>query len=67
MSDDLLQLTEEQQLSLLKEWNNRSDNPPSLTELVKLAFNRDDLDGRSKEGKAVKQIQINTPKALKAK
>jgi len=54
MSEDVIILTEEQQLKLLNEWNNRSDNPPSLVELVKLAFNRDDLDGRSKEGKAVK-------------
>ena len=54
MSEDVIILTEEQQLKLLNEWNNRFDNPPSLVELVKLAFNRDDLDGRSKEGKAVK-------------
>jgi hypothetical protein len=56
MSDDILILTEEQQLKLLKEWNDRPNNPPSLAELVKLAFDRDDLDGRSKEGKAVKQF-----------
>jgi len=56
MSEDLLQLTEEQKLILLNEWNNRPDNPPSLVELVKLAFQRDDLDGRSKEGKAVKEF-----------
>lgn len=54
MSDDIIVLTEEQQLKLLNEWNNRAENPPSLVELVKLAFGRDDLDGRSKEGKAVK-------------
>jgi hypothetical protein len=54
MSEDIIILTEEQQLKLLNEWNNRPDNPPSLVELVKLAFDRDDLDGRSKEGKAVK-------------
>ena len=48
MSENLPQLTEEQQLKLLEEWNNRPDNPPSLVELVKLAFDRDDLDGRSK-------------------
>jgi hypothetical protein len=54
MSEDIIVLTEEQQLKLLNEWNNRPDNPPSLVELVKLAFDRDDLDGRSKEGKAVK-------------
>jgi len=56
MSDDLPKLTEEQELKLLEEWNNRPDNPPSLTELVKLAFGREDLDGRSKEGKAVKNF-----------
>ena len=56
MSENLPQLTEEQQLKLLNEWNNRPDNPPSLVELVKLAFDRDDLDGRSKEGKAVKEF-----------
>jgi hypothetical protein len=56
MSEDIFILTEEQQLKLLQEWNNRPDNPPSLAELVKLAFDRDDLDGRSKEGKAVKQF-----------
>jgi hypothetical protein len=56
MSEDILILTEEQQLKLLKEWNDRPSNPPSLAELVKLAFGRDDLDGRSKEGKAVKQF-----------
>ena len=56
MSENLPQLTEEQQLKLLEEWNNRPDNPPSLVELVKLAFDRDDLDGRSKEGKAVKNF-----------
>ena len=54
MSDALPSLTEDQQLKLLNEWNSRPDNPPSLVELVKLAFDRDDLDGRSKEGKAVK-------------
>jgi hypothetical protein len=54
MSENLPELTNEQQLKLLNEWNSRPDNPPSLVELVKLAFDRDDLDGRSKEGKAVK-------------
>ena len=56
MNEDILILTEEQRLLLLKEWNERPTNPPSLSELVRLAFNRDDLDGRSKEGKAVKQF-----------
>lgn len=56
MSEEILILTEDQQLKLLKEWNSRPDNPPSLSELVKLAFGREELDGRSKEGKAVKQF-----------
>jgi len=56
MSENLPILTEAQQLKLLTEWNNRPDNPPSLVELVRVAFDRDDLDGRSKEGKAVKEF-----------
>jgi hypothetical protein len=56
MSENLPILTEEQKLKLLTEWNNRPDNPPSLVELVRVAFDRDDLDGRSKEGKAVKEF-----------
>ena len=56
MGEVIPMLTEEQQLNLLNEWNNRPDNPPSLVELVQLAFGRDDLDGRSKEGKAVKEF-----------
>ena len=56
MSEEIFILTEEQKLKLLKEWNDRPTNPPSLAELVKIAFDRDDLDGRSKEGKAVKQF-----------
>ncbi|NBP00126.1 MAG: hypothetical protein EBU90_08335 [Proteobacteria bacterium] len=57
MSDqELVILNEEQQLKLLEAWNSRQSNPPSLAELVKIAFNRDDLDGRSKEGKAVKHF-----------
>jgi len=56
MKEDLPILTEEQQLKLLNEWNNRPENPPSLNQLVKIAFDRDDLDGRSKEGKAVKNF-----------
>ena len=31
-------LTDEQQLLILKEWNDRPSNPPSLNELAKIAF-----------------------------
>lgn len=56
MNEELIILTQEQELKLLQEWNSRPSNPPSLSELVRLAFGRDDLDGRSKEGKAVKHF-----------
>lgn len=56
MNENLPELSNEQQLRLLNEWNSRPNNPPSLTELVQIAFERDDLDGRSKEGKAVKNF-----------
>ena len=67
MNDEILILTEEQQLKLLQEWNSRPNNPPSLAELVKLAFDRDDLDGRSKEGKAVKQFLASKSHEYEAK
>ena len=48
-------LTEEQKEEVLKEWEKRSDNPPSLLELIRIAYpDQPHLDGRSKEGKAVK-------------
>lgn len=47
-------LTTEQEQIILKEWNSRPDSPPSLLELIKLAFPGQDLDGRTKEGRAVK-------------
>lgn len=56
MNNQIVILTEEQQSKLLNEWNNRKDSPPSLNELVKIAFDGNDLDGRSKEGKAVKNF-----------
>ena len=48
-------LTDEQQLLILKEWNDRPSNPPSLNELAKIAFPEvENVDGRSKEGRVVK-------------
>ena len=47
-------LTKEQQEAILNEWNSRPDNPPSLLELIRSAYPNQDVDGRSKEGKAVK-------------
>ena len=49
-------LTEEQEQIILDEWNSRPDSPPSLLELIKLAFPEQSLDGRTKEGRAVKEF-----------
>ena len=49
-------LTEEQEQIILNEWNSRPDSPPSLLELIKLTFPDQNLDGRTKEGKAVKEF-----------
>ena len=47
-------LTNEQGEIILEEWNSRLENPPSLLELIQLAFPGQNLDGRTKEGRAVK-------------
>tara|TARA_Y100001937_G_C7136550_1_gene340304 strand:- start:14968 stop:16053 length:1086 start_codon:yes stop_codon:yes gene_type:complete len=49
-----IQLSEEQKQNIVNEWNSREENPPSLLELIKIAFPDKNVDGRSKEGKAVK-------------
>tara|TARA_Y100000588_G_C14264676_1_gene929303 strand:- start:107 stop:1192 length:1086 start_codon:yes stop_codon:yes gene_type:complete len=49
-----INLTEEQEQAVLNEWNSRPENPPSLLELIQAAYPGTELDGRSKEGKAVK-------------
>ena len=49
-------LTEKQEQIILNEWNSRPDSPPSLLELIKLTFPDQNLDGRTKEGKAVKEF-----------
>ena len=48
-------LTEEQKGKVLNEWNSRPNNPPSLLDLIKAA-GFENKDGRSKEGRAVKQF-----------
>ncbi len=47
-------LSEEQKAKILNLWNSNPNNPPSLLELIKEAFPDQNIDGRSKEGKAVK-------------
>jgi hypothetical protein len=49
-------LTEEQKQKVLDKWNATPSDPPSLLELINAAFPDEDVDGRSKEGKAVKEF-----------
>ena len=50
-------LTEQQQLIILKTWNDNKENPPSLNDLINAAYpDRPDLDGRCAEGRAVKKF-----------
>jgi len=51
-----MNLTEEQQEKILSLWNSRSNDPPALLELIKIAFPDKNVDGRSKEGRAVKEF-----------
>jgi|TARA_R110000824_G_scaffold395132_1_gene595529 hypothetical protein len=53
MSDKII-LLEDQKAAILEEWNSRPDNPPSLLDLINVTFPDKNVDGRSKEGKAVK-------------
>ena len=48
-----IELTDDQKKKILEEWNTRPSNPPSLVELTKLIFG-EGFDGRSQEGKAIK-------------
>ena len=50
------ELTEEQEQSVLNEWNSKPDSPPSLLELINIAFPDQNLDGRTKEGRAIKEF-----------
>ena len=51
----LPELTNEQKKAVLQKWESQPDDPPSLLELIETAYpNQPDIDGRTKEGKAVK-------------
>ena len=68
MSSKNIELNEDQQLAILKEWNGRKDNPPYIGELIELVFSdipEDLKDGRSKYGRAVKKFLAE--KSLTAK
>ncbi|MBC8395115.1 MAG: hypothetical protein H8E05_00295 [Bacteroidetes bacterium] len=50
----MIELTEEQKNNILEAWNKNTSDPPALLELIKIAFPDQNVDGRSKEGRAVK-------------
>lgn len=52
---DDIELTNDQWDMIVKEWNSRPNNPPSLYELIQLVFKNPELDGRTKEGRAVRK------------
>mgnify|MGYP001197497157 CR=1 FL=1 len=54
MAEDTLK--ESQKELIINEWNSRPDNPPSLLELINVAFPDKGLDGRTNEGRAVKSF-----------
>ena len=51
-----IELTESQVENVINEWNSRPDSPPSLLELIRIAFPDESFDGRSKEGRSVKDF-----------
>jgi hypothetical protein len=48
-------LTQEQESSIVAFWNSRANSPPSLKEIVDHLFPNENLDGRSKEARAIKK------------
>lgn len=66
MSQEEVQLTDEQKAKVLTEWDARPNDPPSLNDLVRAAFPElGDVDGRSKEGRAIKALLAS--KQIKAR
>jgi len=50
-------LTDKQENNISNEWDSRKNDPPSLLELIRVAYpDRHNLDGRSKEGRLVKEF-----------
>ena len=52
-----MKLSEDQQNLIIETWNSSAEEPPSLQELTKLLFpHLENIDGRSKEGRAIKEF-----------
>ena len=63
-----IDLTQEQKDLIIKTWNDRKDNPPSLQDLTQITFpDIPNIDGRSKHGKAVKNFLASRELKVKTK
>ena len=52
-----IELTQEQKDTIIRTWNDRKENPPSLQELTQIVFpDNPNIDGRSVYGKSVKKF-----------
>jgi len=61
-------LNEDQQALIIKTWNDKKENPPSLQELTQLVFPEiPNIDGRSLYGKAVKKFLASRDLKVKTK
>ncbi len=61
-----MELTDEQKLLILTEWNKRVSNPPSIPELIGLVFPEClDRDARSPEGRVIREFLAS--KSIKVK
>ena len=61
-------LNEDQQALIIKTWNDKKENPPSLQELTQIVFPEiPNIDGRSVYGKAVKKFLASRDLKVKTK
>ncbi len=61
-------LTDQQKLSILRAWEKNTESPPSIEELLKIAYPEfPNLDGRSKEGRAIKTFLVSQDLKVKTK
>ena len=63
---NLPELTDDQKKAVLEKWESQPDNPPPLLELISVAYpDRPEIDGRTREGRAVKTFLAS--KQIKAR
>lgn len=63
-SNDALELSNIQKNKILDRWNNNKRTPPSIAELLELAFPKQNIDGRSKEASLVKEFLVENGMGL---